>query len=205
MTIWGRGQRPAARRRLEEAVIDVTVINGTGAEVATVCRRAETSLFEFREQFADLEDAVFQVFLRCRDEMLPRLLQAYATQDSWREQMRRVQWAMLDFFEEDRRRGRFMAVDAITCSDRVSVAIDELTAVMVELIDRGRDELDDPERLSRTTAEAVAGGVSQQIQAALASDLLDGLALGQRLMYTVVAPYLGVAAASDELTKGRTV
>lgn len=202
--IWGEGHRPASRRRLEEAVIDVLVVGGpSGPTVAAVCRRAELPPAEFDRHFVDLEDAVLQVFLRCRDELISRLLHAFATQERWRDQMRSVQWAMLDFFEEDRRRARFMAVDARGHSQRVGVAIEELAAVMVELIDRGRCELEDPESLSRTTAEAVAGGVSQQLQAALASGLPVASVLGQKLMYTVIAPYLGVAAASDELTIAR--
>jgi hypothetical protein len=71
---------------------------------------------------------------------------------------------------------------------------------LVEFIDLGRKELDDPESLTRATAEAVGGAIFSRIRSEIEADETDTLpALLPKMMYMAVLPYLGPEAAAEEL------
>src|SRR5690242_6344056 len=127
----------ATKGRIEAAIVEVVVEQRfEAATSAEVCRRAGVSPAEFHQNFADLEDGVYAVFLRFREEVQDRTLAAFGRGGGWRDQLRCVYWAMLDYFEEDRVRARFLAVEALRSSERASVAFDEFSELMVELVDQ---------------------------------------------------------------------
>ena len=71
---------------------------------------------------------------------------------------------------------------------------------MASLVDAGRSELEDPDSTSRATAEMVAGAVHSTIQQKIVEGSLDrGEDFLVELLYLAVLPYLGAAAAEDEL------
>jgi AcrR family transcriptional regulator len=189
------------RRKLELALIDEVVEEGfAGASVEGVCQRAETDLEGFQNHFADLEDAAYEVFKALREDLLQRLLPAFAGQATWRDQIRAVAYAMFDYIDEDRRRGNFMFVQIMVGGERAQRLRDQGTAAMAQMIDQGRNQLDNPEQLSRGTAEAIAGSIFQQIRGAVERDDANARDLVPQLMYNVVLPYLGSEAAGEELT-----
>ena len=75
---------------------------------------------------------------------------------------------------------------------------------LVDLIDEGRGETDDPDSLTRATAVGVGGVIFARVQEAVAAGELE---LGEeelpQLMYAAVFPYLGAAAAEQEWTSRR--
>jgi len=185
---------------LEEAIVDEILDRGyANATVAGVCRRAAVGREEFQSRFEDLEDGYCQVLERLRDEIIERLLAAFLTGSTWRERIRAVACAMFDFIEEDRRRARFMYIEVFAAGERAQTIREGGTAAMVELIDQGRQELEHPDRLSRATAEAIAGSVFRQIRAAIERDDPRANDLMPQLMYSVVLPYLGAEEALREL------
>ena len=71
---------------------------------------------------------------------------------------------------------------------------------MIDLLDEGRTQAEDPDRLSKATAESLAGGILTQIYAAVGKGPLGPEAeLVPELMYAAVLPYLGPEAAAEEL------
>lgn len=188
------------RRRLELALIDEVVDEGfEGASVEAVCERAETNLEGFQSHFADIEDAYYEVLKALREDLVQHLLRAFAGQTKWRDQIRAVAYAMFDYIDEDRRRGNFMFVQIMVGGERAQRLRDEGTAAMAQMIDQGRNQLDNPDQLSRGTAEAIAGSIFQQIRGAVERDDPNARDLVPQLMYNVVLPYLGNEAAAEEL------
>ena len=194
------------RERLEAALVDEVVENGLArATVEGVCDRAETDRAGFESHFTDLEDAYYQVCKRFRDELIARVLPAFAGQSAWRDRIRAVAYAMFDYVDEDRTRGYFLFVEILAAGERAQRLRDEGTEVMIGLIDQGRNELEDPELLTPATAQAIAGSIYQQIRGAVERDDADAAGLVPKLMYNVVLPYVGPAEAQRELTMPRPV
>ena len=72
--------------------------------------------------------------------------------------------------------------------------------IFADLIDAGRGELEEPDELSRATAEIVAGAIYFTIQNKILEGFIDrGEDFLVELVYIAVLPYLGVAAAEEEL------
>jgi AcrR family transcriptional regulator len=189
------GERP----RLEGAVFDEIVENGyRAATISGICERAGLTREAFDRHFEDFEDAYCQTLSYERYRLLECLLPAFASETTWQAQMRAVSYAMLDFVEGDRRRGRFLFVEVFSAGDRAQLIREEGVEAMAGLIDQGRKELDDENELSRATAEAIAGSIFNQIRAALVADLPDAFELTPHLMFNVVAPYIGTEAALEE-------
>src|SRR6476660_5022487 len=99
------------REKVETALIDEVVDNGCADGTSDgVCDRAKASRAGFESHVAGLEDAYYQVVKRLRDELIAHVMVAFAAQSTWRDQIRAVAYAMFDWVDEDRRRGRFLFV-----------------------------------------------------------------------------------------------
>lgn len=135
------------------------------------------------------------------DELLARVAQAYAAEETWSDQLRAVAYEMLRFLSEDPERTRAMTVDVLSAGERAQLIRDQGMQALVELIDQGRQELDDPDSMSRTTAEGIAGAIYNRIHVAVAAGRFDALEpMVPELMYNAVLPYLGTEAAMRELS-----
>jgi AcrR family transcriptional regulator len=74
--------------------------------------------------------------------------------------------------------------------------------VIASLIDAGRQEMDDPDAVPHTTAEALAGSAYGQIYSRIVRGAVDELPdLVPQLMSAAVMPYLGMEAAMAELNR----
>ena len=185
---------------MELALIDEVAERGyRGASIDAVCERAGTDRDGFRAYFSDLEDGFCQIFETTRDKLLQTALSIFLSQQTWRDQIRAVAYMFFDFVEADRRLAHFIFVDVLEAGERAQRLRDEGTEALQELIDLGRQELEDPDSLSKATAQAVAGGIYQQMRVAIQSDA-PGRDLVPRLMYNVVLPYVGQQGAAEELT-----
>jgi hypothetical protein len=67
------------------------------------------------------------------------------------------------------------------------------------MIDEGRKELDDPDSMSRSSAEWVAGSYMEMMLKRLGRQGPMAKELVPQLMYMAVRPYLGEEAAKEEL------
>jgi AcrR family transcriptional regulator len=188
------------RAAIEAALVDEVVEKRySSATLEGVCRRADVEREQFNRHFADLEDGYCEVLEALCAQIFERLLAAFDGQETWRDQIRAAGYAILDYFEEDRGRGRFMMVEVFLAGERAQLIRDEALAVLVELIDQGRKEFCDPGRLSRATAEALGGSIFHQVRGALERDDPEPEYLVPQLMYSVIQPYLGVEVARQEL------
>lgn len=165
-----------------------------------VAGRAGVEIEAFGRHFADLEDCFCQLLEEMRAELLAFVATAFAGEQTWRDQIRAVAYAMLRFWRADAKRARLMLVEVHSAGVRAQLIRDEGMQEMIVLIDLGRQELGDPESVPRATAEALAGTVYGRMSQAIKEGAVDfGASMIPELMYTVVLPYLGPEAAAEEL------
>ncbi|MGN6253769.1 MAG: TetR/AcrR family transcriptional regulator [Solirubrobacterales bacterium] len=194
-------QPEVERQRILEALVEVCVARGyRGTSVPLVAERAGVSEETFEQHFADLEDCFAAYILEGREAFFVAVGAAMVDKSEWRKQIRAAAYAMLRFWREDVRRARMMLIEVLAAGPRAQLIRDEGMELMFDLIDQGRSQMEDPEMLSRTTAEAVGGAIFNQMHIALERGELDrGEEMVPQLMYTVVLPYLGTEAALEEL------
>jgi len=166
-----------------------------------VLEHAKVDRQTFERNFADLQECFVDVLAELSEQFLRAVAEACASESRWRLQIRAVAYAMLEFLVEDADRARFLFVESPFGGDRAQLIRDQGLEAMYDLIDRGRYELPDPDRVSRATAEAIAGTIFNRIHTAIEQGALEvGTAMVPELMYTVVLPYLGAEAAMEELS-----
>lgn len=188
------------RARLCVAMVELVAEHGYPAvSVRAVCERAGVGRAEFERLFADKEDC----FLTLHDEIGTQFcasLEPAREAGSWHDRVWAVGWAALRFLQEDPVRARFFVVEVNGAGSAAQARRDRLLQGLVDLIDAGRDELEEPESVSRCTAEIVAGAIYATVLGKVEdgsierdSDFLP------ELVYMAVMPYLGSQIAEDEL------
>lgn len=135
------------------------------------------------------------------EELLSRAALAYASEQEWRDRLRAVAHALLRFLEEDHVRARQMTVEVLSAGEHAQLLRDQGMQALIELIDQGRQELADPDSMTRATAEGIGGAIYHRIHLVVAADRFDALeSMVPELMYNAVLPYLGTEAALRELS-----
>jgi AcrR family transcriptional regulator len=192
---------PEDRARLRGALLDLSLRRGyPDFDLETLLERAEVDIDGFHAHFTDLEDCFCTILAEIYEEFFAYAQQCVAGIDGWRDRIRATAYAMLRFLSRDERVARLGAVDADRAGERARLLFVETFERLVDLIDEGRDETEDPDSFTRATAVGVGGVIFARVQKAVASGELD---LGEeelpQLMYAAVFPYLGAAAAEEEL------
>ena len=109
---------------------------------------------------------------------------------------------MIENLRHDPSRASF-GVEVLSAGDAARARRDMTMRVIASLIDAGRQEMDDPESVPHTTAEALAGSAYGQIYSRVVRGDVDELpALVPQLMSAAVMPYLGIEAGLAELARG---
>jgi AcrR family transcriptional regulator len=199
------------------------------ATVARVVARAGVSRRTFYEQFSGCEDCFLAVFddTLMRASRIASEAAAGAP-PAWREQLRASLSALLAFFDDEPALGRLLVVDALGAGPDVLERRTRVLQALAAVVDRGRAQAKHGGRtpasssLPELTAEGVVGAVFSVIHARMleqraiasangASPPNTRRAPGTRrvpaplsgllnpLMGMIVLPYLGQAAAQQEL------
>lgn len=125
---------------------------------------------------------------------------AYDGPGGWHDRIWAAGWAAMRFLEEDAARARFLLVDVNGAGSRAQAHRDRLLQRLADLLDAGRDQLEDPAAVSRCTAEIAAGAVYSALLGKVNGGGLEpGKAFLGELVYLAVMPYLGSRAAEQEL------
>jgi AcrR family transcriptional regulator len=192
---------PDPRDPLDRALIDLCYERGF-AEIAVedLCERAGLERAEFDRRHTDLEACFCAVFERELDLLLVEFGTALENAGGWRERLRAVAYAFHRWLAADPPRTHLMVTEIRTAGDRAQAIQWRGIQQMIDLLDEGRSAAPDPDRITKATAEALAGGILTQIYAAVAEGPLRPEAdLVPDLMYTAVLPYVGPDAAAEEL------
>ena len=190
--------RPSPRARLHRALLELCFERGfTRVDLSALLARADVDRAAFDREFADLEACFLAVF---RAEV-GSYRRPPPSPGGWLEHLRACAYSLYRFLAADRRRARFILVDARAAGEPTLLFAGQLIEELFDLIDAGRQELADPDSLSRATAESIGGGAFNQLYAILGRGgiLPPEAEIVPQLMYCVVLPYLGPAAALAEL------
>jgi AcrR family transcriptional regulator len=187
--------------RLREALLDLCSERGyKKLKLRQLLERADVEEAAFHRHYADLDACFAAVLGDIYAEFFARAQEAVAGQSGWRDRMRATAYALLRYLRADERVARLAAVEVQYAGKRAQDLFQETFNRLVNLLDEGSSEADGPESPGLATAIGIGGVVFARIQEAVAEGELD---LGEEeipeLMYAAVFPYLGAAAAEEEL------
>lgn len=191
------------RERLIAAMLRASAELGyRQATVQDVIDRAGVSRPTFYEHFSNKEDCFLAAFDTTAARLRERIDRAAAKGgDNWRDRLRLSLEELLRFVAGEPDAARALIVEARAASAEALLRRDGLLDYFAGAIDGlVREHLPSSPNHSEITAAGVVGGVEALLYARLNKGELDDLeALLPSLMYFVVLPYEGHAAASEEL------
>lgn len=195
----------AQRQRLVSALTDLAFEHGYEAvTLEMVCEKAEVAQELVEESFGDLGSLSGWTHLQNAREFDEMVRSAYERESAWRDKLRAAAYAAARFIENRPRRVQFAITALLRAGPMAQVVREGQLEYMVDMIDQGRQELDDPESMDRSVAEGVMGAIYGKLTSEVqihegrvrASDFVADM------MYVAVRPYLGDEAAREELRRG---
>lgn len=197
----GAAAQDPVRKRIATAMIELAGAHGLEATtVAMVCERAGVGRAAFDRSFAGKEDCFLRVHGEIATEFCQRVGAAFAGPRAWHDQIWAGAWAAMRFLQEDAARARFFVVAVNGAGARAQARRDRVLQGLADMIDAGRSELEEPDSVSRTTAEMVTGAIYGTIMAKIRDGAIErGEEFLSELVYMAMMPYLGARAAEDEL------
>jgi AcrR family transcriptional regulator len=155
------------------------------------------------ERARDEEERFLGTLYVADADLLARVQAAGEGEAAWLDQVRAVVDVMLGYPREHPAYAHLIYVEALRSGARARARLDRDVEVLVDLIDRGRQQLDDPDSLTRATAEGLGGAVYELISMCLSrGGEADLPGLLPQLMFALTRPYLGLEAALAEFHRG---
>jgi AcrR family transcriptional regulator len=191
------------RERIVEALIEIAAERGYAeTTIELILDRAGLDRPAFDRYFRGKYDCFLSAWQEINEGCMREMLEAFNSQEDWPDRLRAVACEIVDNLRHDPNRASF-AVEVLSAGDAARARRDMTMRVIASLIDAGRNEMDDPEAVPHTTAEALAGSAYGQVYAKVVRGEADELpALVPQLMSAAVMPYLGVEAGLAELARG---
>jgi AcrR family transcriptional regulator len=187
---------------IASALVDLVGERGFDeTSAADVIWRSGVTSQEFFRRFADLEACALFSLEILLDLFKARLERAYAAAPDWRQGMRAVAEEIARLTSESPTRFRFAMVESLKAKDEMlRVRREEGFIYAEQLIDQGRLSAPDPDAVPRAAAAIIAGSVAQLLTRRLRGGAnRDPFEIVPQIMFLVVRPYLGYAAACEEL------
>jgi AcrR family transcriptional regulator len=194
------------RERILAALIEVAAERGYGeTTIESILERAEVDRPAFDRHFRGKYDCFLSAWQEQNEECLATMVQAYESRQEWPDRLRAVAYQVIEGLSRDPCRASF-GVEVLAAGDAARARRDMTMRVIASLIDAGRQEMEDPEAVPHTTAEALAGSAYGQIYSRVVRGDVDELPdLIPQLMSAAVMPYLGIEAAMSELSRESAV
>ena len=199
-----RGQLLEIQRgRMIAAMIAVAAEEGASrVSVAAVVSRSGVSRRTFYEVFHDGQECLLAALEDSLQRARLYVTEVYDPLDPWRVRTRATLHALLGFLEDEPVRGRLLVVEAPAAGRAVLERRAQVLGELIEAVDRGRAESERTATLTPLTAEGLIGSVLAVLHARMVSGGTPALEeLTNPLMSMIVLPYLGPAAARQELKR----
>lgn len=189
------------RARILAAAVEVASEVGYGSmSAARVSARAGVSRKTFYELFENREDCFLAVFNEAVDRATTVARAAALEHEGWRERVRAGLSVLLGFLGDEPGLGSVLVVDVLGAGPRVLERRARVLETLGAVVDAGRALAASPGGPPPLAAEGLVGAVLSVIHARmLEGEPLTGLL--NPLMGMIVLPYLGQAAAGEELTR----
>jgi AcrR family transcriptional regulator len=191
------------RERIVEALIEIAAERGYAeTTIELITERAGVDRPSFDRHFRGKYDCFLSAWQEMNESCMREMLEAYNSQESWPDRLRAVACEIVEGLRHDPSRACF-AVEVLAAGDAARARRDMTMRVIASLIDAGRNEMEDPESVPHTTAEALAGSAYGQVYAKVVGGSTEELSeLVPQLMSAAVMPYLGIEAGLAELSRG---
>ncbi|HEX7059286.1 MAG TPA: TetR/AcrR family transcriptional regulator [Solirubrobacterales bacterium] len=191
------------RARIIEALIEVAAEHGyLETTIEMIVERAGLDRPAFDRHFRGKYDCFLSAWQEMNEECMTEMLAAFDAEEDWPDRLRAVARGVVGSLCHDPERAVF-GIEVLSAGDAARARRDMTMRVIASLIDSGRNEMEDPDAVPRTTAEALAGSAYGQVYAKVAQGRIDELpALVPQLMAAAVMPYLGMDVALEELARG---
>lgn len=190
------------RKALVKALVEICDERGfREATPGLIASRAGLDRAVFNEHFESVEDCFLAIWDVAFEDIGEKLLSAYTSQAEWRARLRASAHELLRLL---RKRSfpvaRVLTLNSDLAGRRAAKRRDQFLRSFSALIDAGRYETDDPERVPVETAFALTAGVHHAVYARFAAGRENELSdLVPQLMCLIVTPYLGHEAGLAEL------
>jgi AcrR family transcriptional regulator len=180
------------RERIVAALIEIAAERGYAeTTIESILERAELDRPAFDRHFRGKYDCFLSAWQEMNETCLQEMITAYNSEESWPDRLRAVACEIVEGLRNDPHRATF-AVEVLAAGDAARARRDMTMRVIASLIDAGRNEMEDPDSIPHTTAEALAGSAYGQIYAKVVRGDADELpALVPQLMSAAVMPCLG--------------
>jgi AcrR family transcriptional regulator len=191
------------RAAIIAALIEIASEQGYGeTTIESILERAGLDRPAFDRHFRGKYDCFISAWQDLNEECLQTMVRAYESCEEWPDRLRAVAYEVIHGLSEDPSRASF-GVEVLAAGDAARARRDMTMRVIASLIDAGRQEMEDPEAVPHTTAEALAGSAYGQIYSRVVRGAVEELPdLVPQLMSAAVMPYLGMEAAMAELSRG---
>jgi len=191
------------RKRILDALIAIAAEHGYAeTTVEMILQRADLDRAAFDRHFRGKYDCFLSAWQEINETCMREMLEAYNSHEEWPDKLRAVACEVVESLRGDPSRATF-SVEVLAAGDAARARRDMTMRVIASLIDAGRNEMEDPESVPHTTAEALAGSAYGQVYSRIVQGRGDELPeLVPQLMSTAVMPYLGLEAAMEELSRG---
>jgi len=191
---------------LRQAALDLIAEHGShdAVPLEEMLARAEVDLVWFGEHFADREQCLLWASAVEIRLFTDHLWEVYEAQPSWREGLRAVGYELADLIDADPRFPIISTVAIGYAGDLAQLERDTSLQRLADMVDLGRQEMDDPALIGREAAEATVGAIFSTLRAAASAGAIgDPSRVVPQFMFMAVRPYLGVEAAREELATPR--
>ena len=187
---------------LEDYIQGVAALGYKSSSIEEILAYSEMDGADFHRYFGDKEEAFIAAWYFITERSFQRSRDAYIEAPTWADRMRAVGNAVFGYLQEHPAHAKILYVEGQRAGDVGRILLERSVNFYTELIDAGRQELDDPDSVTRATAEGLAGAVYEQVSLHLARGTPAELPqLLPQLMFMVVQPYLGYEAALEELRR----
>jgi AcrR family transcriptional regulator len=183
-------------------MLDLTAERGyNDVTIEMLTERAGVSRADFDHHFTGKDDCHLQIFWENSIGFDRQVHGAFEAESEWPDALRASAYAAARYIRDHPRNVAYGVTLMFSAGDLAQAYRDEQLQPLVDLIDAGRQELDDPDSMTRAVAEATIGSFYQL----LISQLESGEGLGSaeslvpELMFLAVRPYLGDEVAREEL------
>jgi AcrR family transcriptional regulator len=194
------------RAQIVAALIEIAAERGYGeTTIDLILDRAGLDRPAFDRHFRGKYDCFLSAWQDLNEQCLKTMVRAYESREEWPDRLRAVAYQVIEGLSHDPSRASF-GVEVLAAGDAARARRDMTMRVIASLIDAGRQEMEDPESVPHTTAEALAGSAYGQIYSRVVRGDVDELPdLVPQLMSAAVMPYLGIEAAMAELSRESAV
>jgi AcrR family transcriptional regulator len=194
--------RASDRERIAEAVLDlVTTAGPAAASVDAVVARANVTREQYHLHFADSADCYMQLFWQFTADFDRAVFGGFDSAGAWRDRLRTAAYGAARYMRDHPRETEFGIIQMFAAGEMAQAYRERHLQRLVDLVDTGRQELPNPDSMTRAVAEGVLGSIYEAVSKHLQEGNGTRSATGfvPELMYLALRPYLGHEIAREEL------